>query len=45
MNQYGNFVVQNALKFSNNEDKIKLAEQIEKVIPLISDPKIRGKWI
>lgn len=37
MNQYGNFVVQNALKFANPEDRTCLAEQIEKIVPAITD--------
>jgi hypothetical protein len=37
--------VQNALKYACHEDRIKLSEQIEKIIPLINDPKIKGKWI
>jgi hypothetical protein len=41
MNSYGNFVVQNALKFATPEDKTKLSDQIEKNIPNITDPKIK----
>lgn len=44
MNSYGNFVVQNALKFASLEDRNKLSEQIEKNIPNISDAKIKQKW-
>jgi hypothetical protein len=41
MNSYGNFVVQNALKFACQDDKNKLAEQIELNFPNISDTKIK----
>ena len=41
MNSYGNFVVQNALKFASSEEKKKLAEQIEKILPNITDTKIQ----
>ena len=44
MNSYGNFVVQNALKFATQEDRMKLGEQIERNIPNITDPKIKQKW-
>eukprot|EP00347_Sterkiella_histriomuscorum_P024135 403332189 len=44
-NSYGNFVVQNALKFATQEEKKKLSEQIEKNIPNISDSKIKQKWV
>ena len=44
MNQYGNFVVQNALKCASSDDRNKLAEQIEKIIPDLSDSKIKQKW-
>ena len=45
MNSYGNFVVQNALKYALLDDKGRLTEQVEKVIPSLSDPKIKSKWI
>lgn len=41
MNSYGNFVVQNALRFATQEDRTKLAEQIERNIPNITDSKIK----
>jgi hypothetical protein len=44
MNSYGNFVVQNALKFATQEDRVKLADRIERTIPTITDPKIKQKW-
>mmetsp|Transcript_42593 Transcript_42593/g.40857 ORF Transcript_42593/g.40857 Transcript_42593/m.40857 type:complete len:208 (-) Transcript_42593:485-1108(-) len=44
MNSYGNFVVQNALKFATQEDRLRLAEQIQKTIPSITDQKIKQKW-
>jgi hypothetical protein len=44
MNSYGNFVVQNALRFANSEERVKLSEQIEKNIPNLTDPKIKQKW-
>lgn len=44
MNSYGNFVVQNALKFATQEDRQKLSEQIEKNLPNITDMKIKQKW-
>jgi len=44
MNSYGNFVVQNALKFATQEDRMKLADQIERNIPNITDLKIKQKW-
>jgi hypothetical protein len=44
MNSYGNFVVQNALKYATVEDRNKLAEQIERNIPNITDMKIKQKW-
>lgn len=44
MNSYGNFVVQNALRFASPEERTKLAEQIEKNIPNITDSKIKQKW-
>ncbi len=46
LNNYGNFVVQNALKFAiSQEDRTKLSELIEKQIPSLTDPKIKQKWI
>lgn len=45
MNQFGNFVVQNALKCALSPEREKLSEQIEKYIPNITDPKIKGKWL
>ena len=33
MNAYGNFVVQNAMKFAGEDDKTRLSEQIERVVP------------
>jgi hypothetical protein len=45
MNPYGNFVVQNALKFATADDKNKLSDQIEKNVPFITDPKIKQKWV
>lgn len=45
MNSYGNFVVQNALKYATLEDRTKLSEQIEKNIPNITDGRIKQKWI
>lgn len=44
MNSYGNFVVQNALRFATQEDRNKLSEQIERNIPNITDAKIKQKW-
>jgi hypothetical protein len=44
-NAYGNFVVQNALKFAPQEFKTKLSEQIERNIATIQDPKIKQKWV
>ena len=44
MNSYGNFVVQNALKYATLEDRTKLADQIERNIPNITDMKIKQKW-
>ena len=41
MNSYGNFVVQNALKFVTQEDRTKLSDQIERNIPNITDAKIK----
>ena len=41
MNSYGNFVVQNALKFATQEDRTKLSDQIERNIPNITDAKIK----
>ncbi len=45
MNSYGNFVVQNALKFADSADKDKLTEKIERSLPNINDPKIKQKWL
>jgi hypothetical protein len=45
VNSYGNFVVQNALKFAKGEEKNKLAARIEKNIPNIPDMKIKQKWL
>ena len=44
MNSYGNFVVQNALKFASQDEKKRLAMQIDKILPNITDPKIKQKW-
>jgi len=41
MNSYGNFVVQNALRFATQEERNQLAEKIEKNIPNITDSKIK----
>jgi hypothetical protein len=45
MNSYGNFVVQNGLKFSQDADRTMLSEKLQKLIPQLSDPKIKSKWI
>lgn len=44
MNSYGNFVVQNALKFASSDDKTKLSDHIERSIATINDTKIKQKW-
>lgn len=44
MNSYGNFVVQNALKHANQEDRTKFSTVIEKLIPNLTDHKLKAKW-
>ena len=43
-NKYGNYVIQKALKLSINEDKKKLAEEVDKNIYKLNDRKLILKW-
>jgi len=44
MNNYGNYVVQKALKLSSKKDKIDLIKNITKNIDKIKDKKLNQKW-
>jgi hypothetical protein len=43
-NNFGNYVIQKALKLSINEDKKKLAEEVDKNIYKLNDRKLILKW-
>ena len=43
-NNYGNYVIQKALKISVNDDKKKLIEEVNKNIFKINDKKLILKW-
>jgi hypothetical protein len=43
-NQFGNYVMQTSLQFSQGELRERLKQAIEKSIPQIPDRKIRQKW-
>ena len=43
-NNYGNYVIQKALKISLNDDKKKLIEEVNKNIFKINDKKLILKW-
>ena len=43
-NNFGNYVIQKALKISSNEDNKKLAYEVEKNIYKLNDKKLILKW-
>jgi hypothetical protein len=43
-NQYGNYVVQSALKVCQGEQLTDLIKTIAQRLPEVTDRKIRGKW-
>ena len=44
VNNYGNYVVQKALKLSSHNDKNLLMQNIIKNLPKMKDKKLNSKW-